>query len=166
MQEGGLPVDRSFMGLLEHSNIGNTLVQKQFVLYYNQQHLQFLNNSQKHLNSMHARWAIFLQKFNFIFHYKRGKQNIVADALSRTHMLTVIKMRESVLAHSRMNTRMETLRTFGYNAHWIIRGWCYSLLLMLLLNFIISLSHSFMYRLRFFILIMIVSSWINLLLFF
>lgn len=64
------------------------LVHKQFILH---QSLQFLN-SKKCLSSMHARWALFLQKFNFIFNHKGGEQNIVADALSRrTCVLTIIK---------------------------------------------------------------------------
>lgn len=41
---------------------------------------------------MHARWGIFLQKFDFIFHHKSGHQNVVTNALSKQcHLLIVIK---------------------------------------------------------------------------
>ncbi|XP_074278277.1 uncharacterized protein LOC141601870 [Silene latifolia] len=36
---------------------------------------------------MHAKWVEFFQSFTFSSKYKEGKQNIVADALSRRHSL-------------------------------------------------------------------------------
>lgn len=36
---------------------------------------------------MHARWILFLERFNYVFVHKSGSQNKVADALSRQTLL-------------------------------------------------------------------------------
>lgn len=36
---------------------------------------------------MHARWAIFLKQFHYVFNYKLGVQNTVANTLSRQLLL-------------------------------------------------------------------------------
>jgi hypothetical protein len=35
------------------------------------------------LNSRQAAWSKFLAPFRYIFHYRPGKQNLIADLLSR-----------------------------------------------------------------------------------
>jgi hypothetical protein len=47
------------------------------------------------LNRRHAKWVEFIETFPYIIKYKQGKENIVADALSRRY----------VLLHT-MNTRL------------------------------------------------------------
>ena len=39
------------------------------------------------VSSRQANWADFLSRFDFTIHYRPGKENIVADALSRKHEL-------------------------------------------------------------------------------
>ena len=39
------------------------------------------------LNRRHAKWSEFTESFPYIVKYKKGKDNIVADALSRHHIL-------------------------------------------------------------------------------
>ena len=46
--------------------------------------------SQKKLTAKQARWQDFLAKFNFMFEYKPGKANVVADALSRKAALAAV----------------------------------------------------------------------------
>ena len=46
--------------------------------------------SQGKLNKRHARWVEFLEQFLYVIKHKKGKANIVADALSRRHSLLSI----------------------------------------------------------------------------
>ena len=39
------------------------------------------------LNKRHAKWREFIESFPYIVKYKKGKENIVANALSRHHAL-------------------------------------------------------------------------------
>ncbi|KAK9152024.1 hypothetical protein Syun_010333 [Stephania yunnanensis] len=60
------------------------LIQKEFILHSDHSALQHIN-SQKSLSRMHARWVFLLQKFYFVFKYKKGSSNRVANALSHQH---------------------------------------------------------------------------------
>ena len=48
--------------------------------------MKFLK-SQSSLNKRHAKWVEFIESFPYIIKYKKGKDNVVADALSRKSML-------------------------------------------------------------------------------
>ena len=39
------------------------------------------------LNRRHAKWVEFIESFPYIVKYKKGKENVVADALSRKSVL-------------------------------------------------------------------------------
>ncbi|XP_073153133.1 uncharacterized protein [Henckelia pumila] len=39
---------------------------------------------QQNLNKRHAKWVAFVETFSYVIKYKQGKENIVADALSRS----------------------------------------------------------------------------------
>jgi len=43
--------------------------------------------SQGKLNKRHARWIEYIETFPYVIRYKQGKENIVADALSRRYVL-------------------------------------------------------------------------------
>jgi hypothetical protein len=42
------------------------------------------------LNKRHAKWVKFIETFPYVIRYKQGKENVVADALSRRYALLSI----------------------------------------------------------------------------
>ena len=58
------------------------LLHQEFILYSDHEALKYIRN-QPNLNRKHARWASFLEEYNFVLKHKSGAQNRVADALSR-----------------------------------------------------------------------------------
>ena len=67
---------------------------KEFVIHSDHESLKHLKGQGK-LNRRHAKWVEFIETFPYVIKYKQGKENIVADALSRKY----------VLLHT-MNTRL------------------------------------------------------------
>uniref|UniRef100_A0A1J3E356 Transposon Ty3-I Gag-Pol polyprotein n=1 Tax=Noccaea caerulescens TaxID=107243 RepID=A0A1J3E356_NOCCA len=59
---------------------------KEFVIHTDHQSLRHLKSQQK-LNKRHARWMEFVETFPYVIQYKKGKENVVADALSRRYAL-------------------------------------------------------------------------------
>jgi len=59
---------------------------KKFVIHTNHESLKHLKGQQK-LNKRHARWIEFIETFPYVIKYKKGKDNVVADALSRRYVL-------------------------------------------------------------------------------
>lgn len=39
------------------------------------------------LNHCHAKWIEYIETFTYVINYKKGKENVVADALSRRFVL-------------------------------------------------------------------------------
>jgi hypothetical protein len=58
------------------------LVPQEFVLYSDNQALQFITRQEK-LNQRHAKWVEFMQNFTFVIKHIAGNANKVVDALSR-----------------------------------------------------------------------------------
>jgi hypothetical protein len=58
------------------------LVPREFVLYSDNQALQFITRQEK-LNQRHAKWIEFMQNFTFVIKHIVGNDNKVVDALSR-----------------------------------------------------------------------------------
>jgi hypothetical protein len=59
---------------------------KEFVIHSNHESLKHLKGQLK-LKRRHANWSEFIESFPYIVNYKKGKDNVVADALSRQHIL-------------------------------------------------------------------------------
>ncbi|RVW67725.1 Retrovirus-related Pol polyprotein from transposon 17.6 [Vitis vinifera] len=55
---------------------------KEFVIHADHESLKHLKGQGK-LNRRHAKWVEFIETFPYVIKYKQGKENIVADALSR-----------------------------------------------------------------------------------
>jgi hypothetical protein len=64
----------------------NYLWPKEFVIHTDHESLKHLK-SQGKLNKRHARWIEYIETFPYVVCYKQGKENIVADALSRRYVL-------------------------------------------------------------------------------
>ena len=62
------------------------LLPKEFVSHTDHESLKHLKGQDK-MNRRHAKWMEFIKTFPYIFKYKQGKENIVADALSRRYAL-------------------------------------------------------------------------------
>ena len=62
------------------------LLPKEFVIHTDHESLKHLKWQNK-LNKRHARRSEFLESFPYVIKYKQGKENIVADALSRGYIL-------------------------------------------------------------------------------
>ena len=59
---------------------------KEFVIHSDHEALKYLKGQSK-LNHGHAKWVEFIETFPYVVKYKKGKENIVADALSRKNIL-------------------------------------------------------------------------------
>ncbi|GKV46466.1 hypothetical protein SLEP1_g53447 [Rubroshorea leprosula] len=74
---------------------------KEFVIHTDHQSLKHLKGQGK-LNRRHAKWVEFLGTFPYVIKYKQGKENIVADALSRRmceRCITCKQAKSRVLPH-------------------------------------------------------------------
>ena len=59
---------------------------KEFIIHTDHETFKYLKSHHK-LNKRHAKWVEFLEQFPYIIKYKKGKSNVVADALSRRYTL-------------------------------------------------------------------------------
>ena len=59
---------------------------KQFVVHTDHEALAYLKQ-QATLGRRHARWVEFMETFPYVVVHKKGKENVVADALSRRYVL-------------------------------------------------------------------------------
>ncbi|KAL4285485.1 hypothetical protein GQ457_16G018380 [Hibiscus cannabinus] len=62
------------------------LLPKEFVIHTDHESLKWLNCQGK-LSKRYAPWVEFIETFPYVIKYKQGKDNIVADALSRRYSL-------------------------------------------------------------------------------
>ncbi|WVZ98177.1 hypothetical protein U9M48_043646 [Paspalum notatum var. saurae] len=68
---------------------------KEFVIHSDHEALKYLKGQAK-LNRRHAKWVEFIETFPYIVKYKKGKDNVVADALSRKIvLLNQLEVKES-----------------------------------------------------------------------
>ncbi|WMV24648.1 hypothetical protein MTR67_018033 [Solanum verrucosum] len=56
---------------------------KEFVIRTDHESLKHLKGQSK-LNQRHSKWVEFIETFPYVINYKQGKENVVADALSRS----------------------------------------------------------------------------------
>ena len=61
---------------------------------------------------MHARWVSYIQRFDFLIKHQAGKENRVADALSRKETLLTVLSAE-ITAFNHLPTLYKTDEDFG-----------------------------------------------------
>ena len=59
---------------------------KEFVIHSDHESLKHIR-SQGKLNRRHAKWVEFIESFPHVIKHKKGKENVIADALSRRYTL-------------------------------------------------------------------------------
>jgi hypothetical protein len=59
---------------------------KEFVIHSDHESLKYLR-SQINLNRRHAKWVELIESFPYVIKHKKGKDNVIADALSRRYTL-------------------------------------------------------------------------------
>jgi hypothetical protein len=57
---------------------------KEFVIHSAHESLRHIR-TQKKLNYRHAKWAKFIEPFPYVIKHKKGKDNVIVDALSRRY---------------------------------------------------------------------------------
>ena len=55
---------------------------REFVVHSDHESLKYLR-SKKNQNRRHAKWVEFIETFPYVVKQKKGKDNVIADALSR-----------------------------------------------------------------------------------
>ena len=81
---------------------------KEFVIHSDHESLKYLKN-QANLNKRHAKWVEFIESFPYVVKYKKGKDNIVADALSHK-LILLAKLEINVQALMRLRISMPPTR--------------------------------------------------------
>ncbi|KAI4294771.1 hypothetical protein MLD38_040902 [Melastoma candidum] len=87
---------------------------QEFVIHTDHESLKHLKDQGK-LNRRHTRWIQFIEMFPYVIQYKTGKENIVADALSRRKE-RFPNQRKSKL-HSRGDGPFQVLEKINDNAY-------------------------------------------------
>jgi hypothetical protein len=59
---------------------------KEFVIHSDHESLKHIRGQAK-LNKHHAKWVEFIETFPYIFKHKKGKENVIVDALSRRYTM-------------------------------------------------------------------------------
>jgi hypothetical protein len=59
---------------------------KEFVIHSDHESLKHIRGQEK-LNKRHAKWVEFIETFPYIIKHRKGKENVIADALSRRYTM-------------------------------------------------------------------------------
>ncbi|XP_024009447.1 uncharacterized protein LOC112084529 [Eutrema salsugineum] len=93
------------------------LLSKEFIIHTDHETLKHLRG-QNALKRCHAKWLEFIETFPYVIKYKKGQENVVADALSRRHTL-ISTMEAKVLGFEHIKKLYKEDHEFGeaYQGH-------------------------------------------------
>jgi hypothetical protein len=75
---------------------------KQFIIHSDHESLKYLKN-QSNLNKIHPKWVELIESFPYVTKYKKGKYNVVVDALSHKNTLLLTRLDFHVLGINDIN---------------------------------------------------------------
>jgi hypothetical protein len=78
--------DKELYALVRVLETRQHLWTKEFVIHSDHEALKYLKGQAK-LNRRHVKWVEFIETFPYIVKYKKGKDNVVVDTLSRKSVL-------------------------------------------------------------------------------
>jgi hypothetical protein len=79
--------DKELYALVRHLETWQDyLLPKEFVIHSDHESLKHIRCQGK-LNRRHAKWVAFIESFPYVIKHKKGKENVIADALSRRYAL-------------------------------------------------------------------------------
>ena len=79
---------------------------KEFIIHSDHESLEHIR-SQAKLNHRHTKWVEFIETFPCVIKHKKGKENVIADALSRRYtMLSQLDIKYLVWRPSKINMCM------------------------------------------------------------
>jgi hypothetical protein len=88
---------------------------KEFVIHSDHESLKHIR-SQSKLNRRYAKWFEFIEFFSYVIKHKKGKENIIADALSRCYtMLSQLDLKIFGLETIKSNTLMMLILKIYYS---------------------------------------------------
>ena len=59
---------------------------REFIIHSDHESLKHIR-TQSNLNRRHAKWVEFIESFPYVIKHKKGKENVIADALSRRYTM-------------------------------------------------------------------------------
>ncbi|XP_057997280.1 uncharacterized protein LOC131176296 [Hevea brasiliensis] len=93
---------------------------KKFIIHSDHESLKYIKSQHK-LSRRHAKWVEFIESFPYVVKYKQGKENVVADALSRRSSLRELLVNEShsggLMGHFGVAKTLDVLREYFFWPH-------------------------------------------------
>lgn len=83
------------------------MLSKEFIIHTDHETLKHLKGHTS-LKRRHAKWLEFVEIFPYVIKYKKGKENVVADALSRRHAL-IATMEAKVMGFEHIKSCTKTI---------------------------------------------------------
>src|SRR3954471_13952817 len=105
--------DKEFFALVRALEVWqHYLCPKEFVIHSDHESLKFVK-TQVCLNKRHANWVEFIESFPYVVKYKKGKENVVADVLSRKNSTLLTQLDFHIIGLDEIKDLYATDSFFG-----------------------------------------------------